>query len=219
MPRTPCDYSKTVIYRIFKEDTDIPPYIGSTTDFRRRKSQHKRCSITGHQKVYMIIRENGGWPAFKMLQIEEFPCKNGNEARAREQYWIDQYVERLNTRGAVLNKEHRQEKKKEYDVEYRATHTDEIAAYQKEYYVAHKDEIAARAATHTDEIAVRKKEYYAAHKDKFKALNKEYRATHKDKITAYKTERITCECGALLSRNYIGAHKKTAKHLAFQARV
>jgi hypothetical protein len=189
MPRTPCDYSKTVIYRIFKEDSDLPPYIGSTTDFRRRKSSHKYRSIKDDGKVYVTIRENGGWPAFKMLQIEEFPCKNGNEARAREQYWIDQTKERLNTYGAVLNKEHRQEKKKEYN------------------------------AAHKDKIATYKKEYDAAHKDEFKARDKEYRATHKDKIDAHKTEKINCECGALVSRCNIGAHKKTAKHLAFQARV
>ena len=189
MPRTPCDYSKTVIYRIFKEDSDLPPYIGSTTDFRRRKSCHKCRSITSHRKVYVTIRENGGWDAFKMLQIEEFPCKNGNEARAREQYWIDQHKERLNTIGAVLNKEQEKEKKKEYC----AAHKDEIATYTKEYYAAHKDEIAVRM--------------------------KEYNAAHKDKITAHKTEKITCECGALVSRRNIGVHKKSAKHLAFQARV
>jgi predicted GIY-YIG superfamily endonuclease len=47
MPRTPIDYSKTIIYKLIKnEDYDNTHiYIGSTTDFTRRKNEHKKiCS-------------------------------------------------------------------------------------------------------------------------------------------------------------------------------
>ena len=43
MPRTPIDYSQICIYKlVHKEDYDNENiYIGSTTNFRKRKNQHK----------------------------------------------------------------------------------------------------------------------------------------------------------------------------------
>ena len=40
-------------------------------------------------KVYQIIRANGGWDNWIMIEIEKYPCKDGNEARARERYYFD----------------------------------------------------------------------------------------------------------------------------------
>ena len=41
MPRKNIDYSKTIIYKIQHIDKEELLYVGSTTDFRRRKSKHK----------------------------------------------------------------------------------------------------------------------------------------------------------------------------------
>ena len=41
MPKTPIDYSKTVIYMIKHEIQSELLYVGSTTDFTKRKSKHK----------------------------------------------------------------------------------------------------------------------------------------------------------------------------------
>ena len=91
MPRTPIDFSKTIIYKIVhKEDPDNHEiYVGHTTDFTNRKRCHKKtCNNQNdrhHLKVYQYIRENGGWDDFIMLEIEKYPCNDANEARAREQ--------------------------------------------------------------------------------------------------------------------------------------
>jgi predicted GIY-YIG superfamily endonuclease len=102
MPRKVIDYSKTVIYKIVCKDLEIKDeYVGHTTDFDKRKSQHKTSSMstkkyTGSARVYEFIRKNGGWENWTMIEIEKFPCKDSNEAKARERHWIE-------TRKANLN--------------------------------------------------------------------------------------------------------------------
>jgi len=93
MPKVQIDFSKTIIYKIVhKEDPDNhESYTGHTTEFAKRKCEHKRrCenpnNTKHHYKVYQYIRENGGWDKFIMLEIEKYPCNDGNEARARENY-------------------------------------------------------------------------------------------------------------------------------------
>ena len=54
MPKLPIDYSDTTIYKlVHKEDYDNANiYIGSTTDFIRRKNNHKNCCHNEKQKAH-----------------------------------------------------------------------------------------------------------------------------------------------------------------------
>ena len=62
MPLTKVDYKKAVIYRIYCLDNNITDcYIGLTTDFIRRKYQHKHGSQLKDSKLYSCIKEHGGW--------------------------------------------------------------------------------------------------------------------------------------------------------------
>lgn len=108
MPRLEIDYSKTIIYKLCCLDNNVTDiYIGHTTDFRKRKTQHKSgcTSETGKKyniKVYKFIRENGGWDNWKMIQVEEYPCKTKRDAEAREQYWMQELNPTLNSVLAFL---------------------------------------------------------------------------------------------------------------------
>jgi hypothetical protein len=90
MPRLNVDYSKTVIYKIVCNDLNIIGcYVGHSTDFVRRKSAHKNnCNNENMKcydfKVYSTIRQNGGWDNYSMIEIEKYPCKDTNEATAKE---------------------------------------------------------------------------------------------------------------------------------------
>jgi predicted GIY-YIG superfamily endonuclease len=100
MPRKQIDYSRTSIYKIICNDITINDvYVGSTTDFKKRKCQHKTaCKTTNNKiKVYNIIRDNGGWDNWSMVEIEKYPCNDGNEARARERYYYDILNASMNT--------------------------------------------------------------------------------------------------------------------------
>jgi hypothetical protein len=46
---------------------------------------------------------------------------------------------------------------------------------------------------------------------------KSYYESKKEEILRMKREKITCECGKLVSMGYMTAHKKTKKHCAFKA--
>ena len=61
MPKTPVDYSKTVIYKIQHQDKPELLYVGSTTNFTKRKNSHKRnCNNLNNKKynlkVYQMIK-------------------------------------------------------------------------------------------------------------------------------------------------------------------
>ena len=104
MPIKPVDYSKTVIYKLVCNDLEITDiYVGSTTNFRNRKNQHKtNCNNEKGKKykvkVYQTIRENGGWEKYSMIEIEKYPCKDKNEALARERHWLEELKAKLNVR-------------------------------------------------------------------------------------------------------------------------
>jgi predicted GIY-YIG superfamily endonuclease len=102
MPRKEINYKKTVIYKIVSKDLNSNfIYIGSTTDFTKRKNAHKTCCINEQNtnynfKVYKTIRENGDWIGFQMIKIENYPCNDKTECLARERYWYERYNANLN---------------------------------------------------------------------------------------------------------------------------
>lgn len=102
MPKTPIDYSKALIYKIVCTDVNVKEcYIGSTTDFRKRKNSHKHTCETQHHKnhnfyVYKFIRENGGWGNWDVVIIEYYPCVTKLELHARERYHIEHLNAQLN---------------------------------------------------------------------------------------------------------------------------
>jgi hypothetical protein len=145
MPRQEIDYFKTVIYKIVSLDLGIKDcYVGSTTDFRKRKSQHKVHCKTLNFKLYQFINSNGGWDNWDMIEIEKYPCIDSNEARTRERYWVEELKAELNTRRPIsTTKEDKiknnmrirdKEKKKIYDIEYRKKNEEKIKTYQKNYW-------------------------------------------------------------------------------------
>ncbi len=109
MPRTPMNYKNTVIYKIVCKDLSIDDcYVGHTTDFIMRRCRHKHAyhldDKKQHFKLYTMIRENGGWDNWTMIEIEKFPCNDRNEAAARERYWFEQLnTKNMNTKKPVAD--------------------------------------------------------------------------------------------------------------------
>ena len=52
------------------------------------------------------------------------------------------------------------------------------------------------------------KEYRENNKDKMKEKMKEYRENHKE----HKSERVLCECGCTVRRDYFSIHNQSLKH-------
>jgi len=111
MPKTRIDYSKTVIYKMVCDDINIKDiYVGHTTSFTKRKAEHKAKYCQEKSKeysklLYQFMREHGGWDKFTMVEIEKYPCTDGNEARARERYWFEILQPSLNRYRPSITKE------------------------------------------------------------------------------------------------------------------
>jgi hypothetical protein len=86
MPRTEIDYTKTIIYKIQHIENPELLYVGHTTNFNKRKSEHKmNCKNEKKTfKLYLTIRENGGWEMFKMIPVKEVSC-TGRYGALREE--------------------------------------------------------------------------------------------------------------------------------------
>jgi hypothetical protein len=98
------NYANTVIYEII---CDGECYVGHTTNFERRKIQHKsRClNETENFKLYVFIREHGEWENCEMSIIENYPCENKREAEMREEHWRVEKNAILNEKKAYITKE------------------------------------------------------------------------------------------------------------------
>jgi hypothetical protein len=205
MPRTPVDYSKTIIYKLVKNDDydNANIYIGSTTDFTRRKNSHKSNCYNEKQqnynnKKYQYIRENGGWDCFDMIEVEKYPCNDKREAEAREEYWRSQFNAKLNAIRAYTTDEQKKEEMKEYKEQNKVKIKEQVKEYREE---------------HKEIIALYYKKKYEANKEKMKEYNKEKYERNKDKLSQQKSQKITCICGCITTKGHLAQHKKTQNHI------
>jgi hypothetical protein len=203
MPRKNIDYSKTIIYRIVCKDVNITDcYVGSTTDFIRRKNQHKNNTKNYISKselyVYEVIRKNGGWENWEMIEIEKYNAVDHNDVLRKERFYLEELKATLNKVRPIITKEEKEEYKKKWD----EINKDKMKEYNKKYIKDNKEK-----KTEID------KEYYEKNKEHIKSNVSKYRENNKDKIKEYQKEKITCECGCLIYRNNILRHKSTQKHV------
>ena len=103
MPKLPINYQNAIVYKIVCKDLDVKEcYVGSTTNFRKRKNLHKLASNTPSYRlnyyVYQFIRANGAWDNWDMVLIEKYPCECKLELHKRERYWIEKLHASLNNR-------------------------------------------------------------------------------------------------------------------------
>ena len=159
MPKLPIDHSNNIIYKLVKKDDydNVNIYIGSTTDFIRRKNKHKSCCncVTNrdhNNKKYQYIRDNGGWEEWNMIEVEKFPCNDKREAEAREEYWRCHFNSQLNTKRAYRTVEQR----KQYDIDYQKQfyldNKGKKLEYQKKYYYNKKNKTDSSSDDSTESI-------------------------------------------------------------------
>ena len=114
------DYSKTVIYKITCNDPSVTDvYVGSTSDFIRRKTEHKSRCINDNLKsckyrLYHVIRLHGGWYGWTMSEIESFPCHSKKEAHERERYHFILMNASLNMKNPTRSEQQLKQYQKEY---------------------------------------------------------------------------------------------------------
>jgi predicted GIY-YIG superfamily endonuclease len=197
MPKTNINYTNTSIYKLCCKDLNITElYVGHTTDMRKRKWQHKTACNNETDKhhnlnVYQFIRNNGGWDNWDMVEIERFEAIDGNDARKKERYWIEELKATLNITIPTQTK--------------------------KEYYESHKEIINEKHKNYIKNnfeiIKEYKKEWREENKESILEYHKEWYEKNKEIINENKKEKITCECGSLIRKSDLARHKQSKKHI------
>ena len=166
MPRNNIDYSKTIIYKIVCKSLSVQEiYVGHTTDFTRRKNNHKKDSKETSYKLYKMIRDNGGWENWDMVEIEKYPCTDGNEARVRERYYYDILSPNLNSCVPNRNMQEWIEDNKQNIKEQRRRHYD-----QNKDSILKKDKIYKM--NNIEKVKQRKIQYYNDNKEAILEIKK-----------------------------------------------
>ena len=93
---------KIYIYKIQNNSDNDQFYIGSTLNLSRRKSHHKKNvkNKVGKLywcKLYVYIRNHGGWDNFTFIKIHEKEIDCLSEGTCFEQSIIDELKPPLNT--------------------------------------------------------------------------------------------------------------------------
>ena len=206
MPKTKIDYSNGTIYKIVCKDPNVKDcYVGSTTNLKQRKAQHRACCKSSNRKnnkypVYQCMRENGGRDNWDIVEIEKYPCNGYEELHKRERYWLE-------TLGATLNVSIPSRTKKQWHEEY----IEHGREYQKQYSIEHRDkrlEYAKKVYENNKiEISNYKKKQYEKNKEKVCERTKQYREANKIKVK--------CDCGSSIYKYCLSFHIQTKKHQSY----
>ena len=181
------NYENSTIYKIVCKDLEITDcYVGSTTNFNRRKSEHKtRYNNVNDKhynlKVYKFIRDHGNFDNFDIIEVERYCAIDKNDLHARERYWLEKLKSNLNCQ--IPNRS-----SKEYNK------TDKRIQYHKEY----------------DKTEKRKKKIKEYIK-KWREKNKEYDKERNEKL---KLDRVQCNiCNKELRRDNLKRHNKNIHNI------
>ena len=146
------DYSKGLIYKLCCNDANIKDiYVGSTTNFIRRKCSHKTACTNPNNKcynyhVYKFIRDNGGWCNWSMVLVREYNATNKMKLARKERKYIDKLKATLNRQIPTRT-----------NSEYYQANKDLIIDQTKQYYNNNREQIRQKA-----------KEYYKDNEEKIK---------------------------------------------------
>ena len=199
MPRKGMNYDKTHFYKLVCRDLDIKDcYVGHTTDFIKRKSDHKARCNNSHNRgynlpVYKFMRENGGWENIEMILIETLQCENAMDARKKERTFKEELNATLN--GNVPSRTF---------AEYIETNKDKIKEYAVEYRKNNKDKIK--------EYTEKNKEQRQVYSKNWRETNRETRLEKKKQYYYSRSEIIECECGVKHKLANKTTHCKSQKH-------
>ena len=211
MPKTQIDYSKTIIYKIEHIEDDNLVYVGHTTCWDKRKCKHKNACMNEkykkhNLKVYQMIRENGGWDMFRMIEVEKYPCKDRREAEKRENEIMKELKANMNTYRSYITDEEKKKRINEYSKKYYYNNVDAYSEKHKAYYEKNQEEIKDYA-----------KKYRIENFEKVKLKEKCYRENNiekiKEKNIRYRKLKINCECGCEVNKTNLNRHQISKKHI------
>ena len=136
----PTNYQNSVVYKIVCNDASIHDmYIGSTSNFTKRKYAHKNnCNnpngVNHNLKVYTCIRGLGGWSNWSMIPILQYPCESKMALNIKEREIMESHNATLNNNRAFTT----DEEKLQQRLETNKLWLENNPLYQKNYRIKKK---------------------------------------------------------------------------------
>tara|TARA_R110000868_G_scaffold392634_1_gene663358 strand:+ start:523 stop:1134 length:612 start_codon:yes stop_codon:yes gene_type:complete len=196
------NYQEGLIYKIAHKYSPYV-YIGSTTNFNRRKATHKHRSNTRKEKLYQTIRELGGWDNFEMVLVKKCPCNDKLELTAIEFEYQQLFDANMNMSSASSGLDFSDS---DYMKKYYEKNNVKLSKYNKKY----REE-------NCEELKKKSKEYYEKNREKLCKNNRDigtqYREKNREKIREKGKEKIECECGCVVTYSNIIKHRKSQRHI------
>ena len=131
--------SDYIFYKFACLDSSVDlRYVGSTADWKQRKRSHKSdCNNENgkkyNTKVYTLIRANGGWDNFKMIEIGKQEQLTLREAEYIEEQYRVELNANMNTHRCFRTEEQKKEQHKEYCKKWCKNNPEYNKAYKKEW--------------------------------------------------------------------------------------
>ena len=187
-------------------------FIGSTAEpnlsYRMCKHRYDYKNWENKKRpVYVSSYEILKFEDAKIILIEDFPCDNRDQLRAREQYWLDEF------KSICINRQ-------KADTGIRATTPEEADKLRKkQYYQENKEKIKVSTKEYYEKNAVeiyeKKKIYNEKNAEKMAEYKKNWSLKNEDRIKAKNSEKYTCNCGQTSTRAHKIRHEKSKKHQAY----
>ena len=184
------DYKNAKIYKILNTiDDDV--YVGSTCQplskrmAKHRESMNDKTKIHGNMKIYQKMRELGK-EHFYIELVEECPCDNLEQLRAREGHHIRQI--------GTLNKLVAGRSKQEFDKLYYQNNKDKVSETNNKWKESHPEKVKEMKA-----------KWYQEHKEE---MLEKFKQKYEEGV------RVKCRCGGKYVSHNRNAHFKTKLHQA-----
>lgn len=211
MAKKKINYANTSMYKLVCNDLSVKDvYVGHTTLFRTRKSMHKtKCNNVNDASynllVYRVIRENGGWDAWQMIEIEKYPCNDENESTSRERHWYELLKATMNFQ--VPNRSIK---------EWKLDNKDHVKEVKKEYESKNKEQIRERKKK--SETCICGSIIRSCHRSKHLETQVHLDFVRLQEDPTYSTllpNQLKCPCGGQYFRPQQSRHYKSLKHITF----
>ena len=117
-----------------------------------------------------MIRNNGGFEMFRMIEIEKFSCNDKREAEKKENEVMKQFKANMNTYKSYST----EEEKKLYNEDYFKDYYKENKEKYKDYRELNKERSKEYREKDKETIKEKNKEYGKQYREKNKEKDKEY---------------------------------------------
>lgn len=134
---TPNKYNRGKIYKLVN-DVDDEFYIGSTCEtLAKRKGGHKGAANRHpNRRVYAHFNQIC-WGNVHIILIEQYPCENIEQLKARERHWIEELKPSLNK--SIPLRSDTERSNTESTKQWKHENRNKVREYNKKYYKENKE--------------------------------------------------------------------------------